>query len=118
MATQPHDDAEATTPVRNIEHRWAERYLRKTCTASSQTLATILGSALDSDVTCVVVINRGATEIHPNPTGTATTSNGGLAQNESFAFFGDKARIDQAQLISASGSVSVDILEYIKKPAV
>lgn len=122
MAEQGHDDAEATTGVRCIEHRWLERDERVSCPATSKTIEEMLvtagHTALHADVTAVQVINRGATEVHKNPKAAATTGNGGLGQNESILIFGNKARLDLAQFISASGSVNVDVLEYIKKPAV
>ena len=118
MAQQPHDDAEATRPVRVIEHLWLQDFPRVSQANTSKTLEETLGRALHADIGGVVIINRGATAVHVNPVGAATTSYGGLAQNESLTVFGDKARLDLLEAISATSSVNIDVAEYIKKPSV
>lgn len=113
MSTTGHDIPEATQPTRLIEHRRLYSADRKSQGASTGTLATLLATALQSDAVSVTIINRGATEIHVNPRGAATTSNAGLAQNESIVIDGNKDELDLVQLISASGSVNVDVLQYV-----
>lgn len=115
MSTTGHDTPEASTPTRLIEHRRLYSYDRKSQGATTGTLAALLATALQTDVVSVTIINRGETELHVNPTAAATTSNGGLVQNESIVIDGAKAELDLVQLISATGSIDVDIAQYVNE---
>ena len=49
------------------------------------------------------------------PTAAATSSNGGLAQNEAIVLDGTKAELDLVQLIAASGTPNIDIFQYVNR---
>lgn len=115
MSSTGHNTPEASTPTRLIEHRRLYSYDRKTQGATTGTLAALLGEALQTDVVSVTIVNRGSAVLHANPTAAATTSNGGLVTGQSITLDGTKAELDLAQLISATGTITVDVAQYVNR---
>lgn len=82
-----------------------------TVTASSQTLAAIIGEALNDDAIKIQIVNRHAsTAIHFAVGEAATTSHPRLKAGENLTLRATKTDLDTLRWISASGSVTADLL--------
>ena len=80
-------------------------------TASSQTLAAIIATALNDDAIKIQIVNRHAsTAIHFAVGEAATTSHPRLAAGENLTLRATKADMDTLRWISASGTVTADLL--------
>lgn len=89
-----------------------------TVTTSSQTLAELLSEALDDDAIKVQIVNRHETvAIYLNVGAAATSANAQIAAGEDVVLRNVKADLDALELLSASGSISADVLVWKIKQA-
>jgi len=95
--------------VGNIEYLKDSISKKVTVTSTSQSLATLLGEALPSDVLAVTV-GAGANTIRYNPAGAADANNGALPSV--YTLYGTKSVLDLAQFWAAS-SVEMQIQVHV-----
>lgn len=72
--------------------------------ASSSSLATLLGSALPTNVKCVTVNVTADHTVYVNPCGEASASCGGMRQGQSIQLWGDKTDLGYARIMASDGS--------------
>lgn len=86
---------------------------RVTITASSQSLEDLIGSALDTHVEEVELVNASGSSVFFQVDGTAATVNDApILSGNTYVFVGHKVWLDNVRIIAA-GNVGVQLIERI-----
>jgi hypothetical protein len=104
-------DPKAAKKVKLVDG-YADRLSKIKAVTATTTLATFLGEVIAETDAGVTIVSDG--ELHYNPVGAATTSNGKLPAG-AWTIHGGKAKLDRVQILSAvSQNVSIFVFEVVQ----
>jgi hypothetical protein len=110
MATNKNNPG-AGQRVRNVEGLKVHKTYKPNVTTTSQTLATLMGEAIQADCGLIEVFNNSGTSVHFQ-NGTATTSHAELPTGRSYPFYGRDTDLAAIEFVAGS-TLAVSIIQHV-----